>query len=54
MVLFAKTLEQMDHVSQKGMTWPNNFIGMMQMTNERLQLAPGTLALILPQLNQLL
>ena len=48
MVPFAKTLEQIDHAAQKGTTWPNNLSSMMQMTNEGLQLAPGTLTLITP------
>ena len=42
MVPFVKTLEHIDHVTQKGTTWPNNLGGMMQLANEGLQFVPGT------------
>ena len=54
MVPFVKRLEQISHAMQKGPTWPNNPSGMMQMTNEGLQLAPVTPVSIPPRLNQLL
>lgn len=39
----ATTLEQIDHAVKKSTTWPINHSEMMQMTNEKLQLVPGTL-----------
>lgn len=52
LVPFANTLEQIDHAVQKS-TWPINFSEMKEMTNEELQLVPGTLMSITPRLNTL-
>ena len=53
MVPFAKTLEQIDHAVQKITTWPINHSEKMQMTNEELQLVPGTPLSVTPRLNKL-
>ena len=52
MVPFTKTLEQIDHMTQEGTTWPHDLGGMMQVADEGLQIPPGTPVSIPPRLKQ--